>query len=100
SDPPPAPAFFALLVRPIVEALDLEFNVWYLDDATLGDTPERALEALRLVMDNAAEVGLHLNSAKSELAVTGAGSEEERAAILEAFRAVAPDIVDLPSSAT
>ena len=53
---PIGPALFALLVPPVVEALRLEFNMWYLNDATLGDSPGRVLEALRMVMGNAAEV--------------------------------------------
>ena len=38
---PIEPSLFALLVDEAARAVQSEFNVWYLDDAFLGDSPER-----------------------------------------------------------
>src|SRR6185503_7853499 len=66
-----------------------------LDDGVVGDTPENALQALQMVMDNAKEVGLRLNTRKCEVAVLGADSEAERQQVLEQFRTVAPGILEI-----
>ena len=38
---PIGPALFALSVDEAARGIQSEFNVWYLDDATLGDFPEK-----------------------------------------------------------
>ena len=99
---PLGPALFdALVVQPIVEMLQLELNCWYLDDASLGDTPDAVLHGLRLVIENAEAVGPSLNPEKSEIAILGAESEEEHLRILGMFREVTPGMIDLePCAAT
>ena len=53
---PLGPGLFALIAQAIIEALNFELNVCYLDDGTLGDMPEKALDVLCLVMEKAADV--------------------------------------------
>jgi len=42
---PLGPALFALVVQPIILAVETELNLWYLDDATIADTPESVSRA-------------------------------------------------------
>jgi hypothetical protein len=46
-------------------------NLWYLDDATLADTPERVFSSLQIIINKGQDVGLQLNPAKCEIAVLG-----------------------------
>ncbi|KAF2895624.1 hypothetical protein ILUMI_10547 [Ignelater luminosus] len=71
---PLEPTIFALVIQPIVHAIQAELNLFYLDDATIGDSPEVVLADLDVVQKMAAEVGLTLNSSKCEMAVVGARS--------------------------
>ena len=47
---PIGPALFALSVNEAARGVQSEFNVWYLDDATLGDSPERVHEDLVVLL--------------------------------------------------
>ncbi|XP_021962574.1 uncharacterized protein LOC110858198 [Folsomia candida] len=91
---PIGPALFALVVQPIILAIETELNLWYLDDATLADTPEKVLEALDTIVRMGADVGLLLNTAKCEVGVLGA-DDHTRSKILERFRQAAPGIQEI-----
>ena len=60
---------FALAVDDITQGAQAEFNVWYLDDATLGDTPERVLEDVGFLVRKLKDIGLEVNGNKCELTV-------------------------------
>ena len=66
---PFGPALFALAVDEAARSVDTEFSVWYLDDATLGDAPERVLEAARSLLTKLDALGLEVNSEKCELTI-------------------------------
>ena len=61
---PLGPLLFCLT---IVSRLKSSFAVFYLDDGTLGGSLHEVLSDLRLVEEEAAKLGLHLNHSKSEL---------------------------------
>ncbi|XP_021953585.1 uncharacterized protein LOC110850460 [Folsomia candida] len=88
---PLGPAHFSLVVHPIVEAVETELNLWYLDDGAMGDPPENVLAALATVARMSGEVGLHLNTEKCEVGILGA-EREEAIDILLQFQQVAPGI--------
>ena len=44
---PIGPLLFALAVDQIANGIDSELNVWYLDDATIGGSPESVLSDVR-----------------------------------------------------
>ena len=48
---PIGPALFALSVDEAARGVQSEFNVWYLDDATLGDSPERVYDDLVVLLE-------------------------------------------------
>jgi hypothetical protein len=88
---PLGPALFALTIHPLVSSVTSEFNVWYLDDGTVADEPDRVVQSLNLIRDRGREIGLHLNEDKCEVGVLGVhGSAATEAA--EAILAVAPTI--------
>ena len=37
------------------------FNVWYLDDATFGDSPSKVLEDVRRIVQKLGSIGLQVN---------------------------------------
>ena len=69
---PLAPLRFALTLQPIGERIKSEVpsllcNVWYLDDGTLCGTPQDLDAALKIIEEEGAPRGLHLNHQKSLL---------------------------------
>jgi len=88
---PFGPALFSLGIDGIARDVDSEFNVWYLDDATLGDAPDKVLEDLRRMMGSLSAAGLEVNSEKCELSLLHHSADDERRS--EAmFRAVLPGV--------
>ena len=85
---PFGPALFSLGVDQLVQGLQSEFNVWYLDDATLGDTPEKVLEDVSTLVDRLRGLGLEVNGDKCELHLLGHESEETE----RMFRDVLPGV--------
>ena len=74
---PLGPMLFCLVVDQLAKSLESPLNLWYLDDATLGGSPESVLEDFVTVMEKADELGLELNASKCELLIFG-GSEDTR----------------------
>ena len=64
---PLGPLLFCLTIHPLVLKLTSDFKVFYLDDGTLGGPFQDVLNDLKLVEEEAASLGLHLNRSKSEL---------------------------------
>ena len=93
---PLGPALFAITIQSIVRSIRCEFNVWYLDDGTIADTPENVLRALRQIQEKATEVGLHLNFSKCELFILDSTNADEVDNIFNRFSNIAPGIKLLP----
>ena len=55
---PFGPAMFALGIDEVARRVQSEFNVWYLDDAAIGDTPERVLEDVKTLIDGFSALSL------------------------------------------
>src|SRR3982750_886981 len=72
---PLGPALFALAIHPIVTSIITEFNILYLDDGTIADSPATVLTAYQNIMRLSSEVGLTLNEAKCKVGVVGGGEE-------------------------
>ena len=68
---PIRPALFALSVDEAARGVQSELNVWYLDDATLGDSPE----SLRAI-------GLEVNVSKCELTILNDSMPEATEALV------------------
>ena len=66
---PIGPALFALSVDEAAQGVQSEFNVWYLDDSTLGDSPERVYDDLVVLLERLRAIGLEVNGSKCELTI-------------------------------
>ena len=61
------PLLFCLIIHKLTYQLGSEFCLFYLDDGTLGEDADQALQDLRLVEQGAGELNLALNHTKSEV---------------------------------
>ena len=66
---PIGPTLFALSVDEAARGVLSEFNIWYLDDATLGDSPERVHDDLVVLVERLRAIGLEVNGSKCELTI-------------------------------
>jgi len=80
-----------MTINKIVRKLKTEFNLWVLDDGTVGDSPQQVMEAFETISTMGEEVGLHLNISKCEVGFIG-GSEEGRILASEMFLSTLPGI--------
>ena len=67
---PLGPLLFCLSIHGLCSQLRSEFNVWYLDDGSVGGTLEDISHDLEIVQRAGSELGLHLNRQKSEVICT------------------------------
>ncbi|XP_035712509.1 uncharacterized protein LOC118437538 [Folsomia candida] len=87
---PLGPPLFYLILHPVISNLGSEFNMWYLDDGTLGGKPTTVLDDFKHIISCANEVGLELNFDKCEVSFLGPQTNTQ--CILESFQSVAPGI--------
>ncbi|KAJ8727191.1 hypothetical protein PYW08_015588 [Mythimna loreyi] len=92
---PLGPAIFSLAIHPIIQQLNSKFNVWYLDDGTLGGDVDTVLEDFQLLKQQFKSIGLDLNESKCELFIS---DSTDRLTTLQKFYAIAPEIKILDKS--
>jgi hypothetical protein len=85
---PCGPMAFSLCIHPIIEMLLSEFNVWYLDDGTLGGDPEIVLNDFKILVQECKKIGLEVNPTKCELFFCG----DKDQSIIDEFNEVSPGI--------
>ena len=81
---------FSLAIQPLIEKLESEINVWYLDDGTIGGAPDVVMRDFTRILRAADWLGLAVNDAKCELFVDPA--VPETIATMDANRRMAPNI--------
>ena len=64
---PLGPLLFCLVIHPLVQQLQSELRIFFLDDGTIGGPEAKVLQDFQLVEQEAALMGLHLNHHKTEL---------------------------------
>jgi len=64
---PLGPALFCLAINKIVKSLNSPFNVWYLDDGTIGGDINDVLSDHNTIKTLGQQLGLHLNESKCEI---------------------------------
>ena len=64
---PIGPSLFTLSVDEAARSVQSEFNVWYLDEATLGDSSERVHEDLVALLKRLRVIDFEVNARKCEL---------------------------------
>ena len=55
-DDPFGPALFSLGIDEITRRVDTELNIWYLDDGTIGDSPDKVFTCLQRLVNDLDEV--------------------------------------------
>ena len=86
---PIGPALFSLSVDEAARGVQSEFNAWYLDDATLGDSPERVHDDLVVLLARLRAIGLEVNGSKCELTILNDSMPEATEAL---FRRLLPGV--------
>ncbi|KAG7295586.1 hypothetical protein JYU34_021841 [Plutella xylostella] len=89
---PLGPAIFSLGIHPHISNLNSKFNVWYLDDGTLGGDASTVLQDLNSIIQNFSTIGLELNFGKCELHLNESLSDTEKYDIINKFNVLAPNI--------
>lgn len=90
---PLGPAIFSLGLHPLIKELNSKFNVWYLDDGTLGGSVSTVLNDLENISTKFSSIGLDLNFSKCELFISDSlFSENEKQDIVNKFNVLAPNI--------
>ncbi len=72
----------------IIPLLNLDIDLWYLDDGTIVGRPNDALHALQLIIKKANEVGLKLNHKKFGISILGSNSKADIEEITKTFQLV------------
>ncbi|CAG9122416.1 unnamed protein product [Plutella xylostella] len=89
---PLGPAIFSLAIHPHISSLASKFNVWYLDDGTLGGEANTVLSDLQNIINKFDSIGLNLNFSKCELFVSERIPPGEKEQIINKFNSLAPNI--------
>ena len=87
---PIGPVLFALSVYKAARGVQSEFNVWYLDDATLGRSPERVYDDLVVLLERLRAIGLEVNGRKCELTILNDSMPEATETL---FRGLLPGVI-------
>lgn len=98
---PLGPALFCLTIHRIIvelKTLNLDLNLWYLDDGTVAGKPEDVLKAFNVIIAKANEIGLELNYRKCELSILGPYIDDQRTRIIKQFQNLSPGIQEMETS--
>ena len=93
---PMAPISFCLAIHDVISGLSSPFNVWFIDDGTVGGNLDRVLGDLSAISQGFAELGLQLNQAKCEVTVLGGPSAAAHRYAVDRVRAAMPNITETP----
>ncbi|XP_052757454.1 uncharacterized protein LOC128202180 [Galleria mellonella] len=93
---PLGPAIFSLGINPIIRLLNSKFNVWYLDDGTLGGSVNTVFDDLHILIQEFEHIGLELNFSKCELFIPDSLSNKDE--VISKFNTLAPNIKILNES--
>ena len=78
-------ALFPLSVDEAARSVQSEFNVWYLDNATLGDSPVRVHDDLVVLLERFRAIGLEVSGSKCELTILNDNMPEATEALIRGF---------------
>ena len=91
---PLGPVLFSLAIHSLASELVSTFNVCYLDDGTLGGSPQSVLADFTNILEQSSSLGLSLNLSKCEVCIAGASSTP----FIDELQSVAPGVRSLGSS--
>ena len=82
---------FALAVDQIAIGVESELNVWYLDDATIGCSPESVLSDVQRCITGHKRIGLIVSRKKAEIINVGLAAEKF-SRVVNSFNELHPEI--------
>lgn len=85
---PTGPLLFSLTIHPVVKELESCLNLFYLDDGTLCDEPDKVLADFQKVVQDCQSLGLEINPNKCELYFCSGVDDT----VVSNFRKIAPGI--------
>ena len=88
---PISPLLFALAVDQIASGVDSELNIWYLDDATIGGSPESVLSDVQRCITGLKRIGLIVNPRKTEIINVGLAAGKI-SSVVNSFNELLPEI--------
>ena len=86
---------FCLGIQRLIEQCTSLVKIFYLDDGTLIDYPEKVLSDLSFIINEGSKIGLSLNSEKSEITLLNF-DENKIDSTIASFEALAPGIKIIP----
>ena len=86
-------AIFSLGVDEIARSIECEFNVWYIDDASLADEPGLVLRELQRIIVDLEALGLSINGRKCELTLLNHTTQDQIEETVGAFRGELPGVI-------
>lgn len=90
---PLGPAIFSLGIHPIISELNSKFNMWYLDDGSIGGGASEVLEDLQCIIQRFNSIGLTLNFDKCEIYFPDHIQNNTRSSIYQKFVSLCPNII-------
>ncbi|XP_045784576.1 uncharacterized protein LOC123880480 [Maniola jurtina] len=89
---PLGPALFSLGIHNHISNLTSKFNIWYLDDGTIGGNVDDVLKDLNHIKQQFGKIGLELNFSKCELFFTEKLSQDRIRLASDLFNEITPSI--------
>lgn len=84
---PLGPFLFSLTIQSIIQELNAEFNIWYLDDGNIGGSALEILNDTENIIKKFHDIGLNLNTAKCQIYFNKPNPD-----LLEKFEELLPNI--------
>lgn len=92
---PLGPAIFSLAIQPFITNLKSKFNMWYLDDGSLGGDASSVFQDLESIIHSFSQIGLTLNFNKCEIFIPDSIPATARSDIIAKFNSLTPNITEL-----
>ncbi|XP_069358665.1 uncharacterized protein [Maniola hyperantus] len=89
---PLGPAIFSLTINPIISNLNSKFNLWYLDDGSLGGNASSVLQDLDILIKKFSEIGLSLNFSKCQVYIPDSVPLNEKTILINSLNSLIPNI--------
>ena len=91
---PLGPLLFCLTLHPLLNSLNADLRIGYLDDLTLGGIQSTVEEDVNRLIEESGKIGLNINISKCEL-IALASNPSNNSNILSAFRHMLPEQASL-----
>ena len=83
---PLGPLLFCVTVMQLVKRIKSQFNIWYMDDGTIGGEVETLVADFKMLLEEGSKLGLAINASKCEIITDDADVVQKVKAIAPAIR--------------